>query len=204
MQSNKPRMDTMLPWIPFCSKRKRHFINSPYNMLRSHTSNPTFILVHSWSTIMKPSLSLVLQTPLMNVWITLKHLIQTQWIGFYEVKAAHSDPKDRILSDEAYPEERSHGQSLDELKARFDIGNLHHLHTHCDGEDSDATETPRLCIWRQDLISVIHIEWRLMYDKSFGWLFITRYLSHDIGRQGAFWRTKAADSLKVPRVQSLS
>ena len=122
MQSNKPKMDTMLPWIPFCSKRKRHFINSPYNMLRSHTSNPTFILVHSWSTIMKPSLSLVLQTPLMNVWITLKHLIQTQWIGFYEVKAAHSDPKDRILSDEAYPEERSHGPSLDELKARFDIG----------------------------------------------------------------------------------
>ena len=42
------------------------------------------------------------------------------------VEAAHSDPKDRILSDEAYPEERSHGQSLDELKARFDIGNLHH------------------------------------------------------------------------------
>ena len=62
------------------------------------------------------------------------------------VEAAHSDPKDRIISDEAYPEERSHGQSLDELKARFDIGNLHHLHTHCDGEDSDATETPRLCI----------------------------------------------------------
>ena len=144
MQSNKPKMDTMLPWIPFCSKRKRHFINSPYNMLRSHTSNPTFILVHSWSTIMKPSLSLVLQTPLMNVWITLKHLIQTQWKGFHEVKAG------------------------------FDIGNLHHLHTHCDGEDGDATETPRLCIWRQDLISVIHIEWRLMYDKSFG------YLSHDI------------------------
>ena len=104
MQSNKPRMDTMLPWIPFCSKRKRHFINSPYNMLRSHTSNPTFILVHSWSTIMKPSLSLVLQTPLMNVCIT----------------------KNRILSNEAYPEERSHGQSLDELKARFGIGNLHH------------------------------------------------------------------------------
>ena len=42
------------------------------------------------------------------------------------VEAAHSDLKDRILSDEAYPEERSQGQSLDELKARFDIGNLHH------------------------------------------------------------------------------
>ena len=63
-----------------------------------------------------------------------------------EVKAAHSDPKDRLLSYEAYPEERGHGPSLDELKARFDIGNLHHLHTHCNGEDSDATETPRLCI----------------------------------------------------------
>ena len=46
------------------------------------------------------------------------------------VEAAHSDPKDRILSDEAYPEERSHGQSLDELKARFDIGNPHRVKTH--------------------------------------------------------------------------
>ena len=47
-----------------------------------------------------------------------------------EVKAAHSDSKDRILSYEAYPEERSHGQSLDELKARFDIGNPHRVKTH--------------------------------------------------------------------------
>ena len=46
------------------------------------------------------------------------------------VEAVHSDPKDRILSDEAYPEERSHGQPLDELKARFDIGNLNRVKTH--------------------------------------------------------------------------
>ena len=180
------RMDTMLPWVPFFSKRKWHFINSPITCWDPTHLIPLSFLIDGHEAI---SLSCSSDSPNERV---------------NNVEAAHSDPKDRILSDEAYPEERSHGQSLDELKARFDIGNLHHLHTHCDGEDSDATETPRLCIWRQDLISVIHIEWRLMYDKSFGWLFITRYLSHDIGRQGAFWRTKAADSLKVPRVQSLS
>ena len=70
----------------------------------------------------------------------------------YNVEAAHSDQKNRILSDEAYPEERSHGQSLDELKARFDIGNPHRVKTH---------------VWQ-----VVRL--------------ITRYLSHDIGRQGAF------------------
>ena len=46
------------------------------------------------------------------------------------VEAVHSDLKDMILSDEAYPEERSHGQSLDERKVRFDIGNLHRVKTH--------------------------------------------------------------------------
>ena len=141
-----------------------------------HAGNPhTWSHFHSWSTVMKPSLSLVLQTPLMNVWITLKQLIQTQRIGFSRTK--------HIL--------RSGVMANHSMNERQDLISVIYTinRTHCDGEDSDATETPRLCIWRQDLISVIHIEWRLMYDKSFGWLFITRYLSHDIGRQGAFWRT---------------
>ena len=59
------------------------------------------------------------------------------------VETAHSDRKDRALSDEAYPEERSHGQSYNELTVTYTI-----RLTHCiiDGEDSGAAEAPKLCI----------------------------------------------------------
>ena len=101
-------MDTMLPWVPFCSKRKWHFINSPITCWDPTHLIPLSFLIDGHEAI---SLSCSSDSPNERV---------------NNVEAAHSDPKDRILSDEAYPEERSHGQSLDELKARFDIGNLHH------------------------------------------------------------------------------
>ena len=142
MQSNKPKMDTMLPWIPFCLKRKRHFINSPYNMLRSHTSSPTFILVHSWSTIMKPSLSLVLQTPLMNVWITLKHQPYSlrwwrQWCN-RDAQALH-------------------------MKARFDIGNPHRVKTH-------VWQVVRLVIYRTIFITRYREAGRVLKNQGCGFV----------------------------------
>ena len=177
---------------PFLLETKVALHQFSYHMLGIHTPDPTFILDRrSWSHL---SLSGSSDSPNERV---------------YNVEAAHSDQKDRILSDEAYPEERSHGQSLDELKARFDIGNLHY-------------QPYSLRWWRQwcnrnaqalhmkakfdigNLHSAKTHVWQVVQLVIYHTIFITRYLSHDIGRQGAFWRTKAANAFSIAELIWLS
>ena len=80
------------------------------------------------------------------------------------VETAHSDRKDRALSDEAYPEERSHcASSLRKRLWRYMMETVVQPR-----RSSFAYEYGAGCRHAR------HIVWRPMYDKSFGWLFSTR------------------------------
>ena len=87
------------------------------------------------------------------------------------VETAHSDRKDRALSDEAYPAERSHGQSRNELSALL-IALLMVKTVVQPRRPNFAYEYGAGCR------HACHIVWRPMYDKSFGWLLSTRDWVH--------------------------